>query len=57
MTVHRYITLVLIMAGLAACRMQGQPKDVEHNNNMMKNKYLYPIKEIYFAGGCFWGTA
>lgn len=56
MTFLRYITLVLIMAGLAACHMQGQPKKIEHNNSMMKDKYTYPVKEIYFAGGCFWGT-
>ena len=23
---------------------------------MMKDKYTYPVKEIYFAGGCFWRT-
>lgn len=46
----RYITL-LLMTAFASCRMQEPSEKIEQKDSMMTER-----KEIYLAGGCFWGT-
>lgn len=50
---RNFIAIALLLIGYAGC---SNARSVQSNNTNKQEKIMENQREIYFAGGCFWGT-